>query len=169
MATGSGDGASKRARGYEGFNEHRLKHMEFIQAVVGRLAANSFFVKGWAITVAGAFIGFALNSDDIRLALAALVPTIAFWGLDAYFLKSERLFRALYDQVRKGDLHVDPFFMGATSREFVRRVRNGQTDCDTDTASFWKTALTRTLASFYLPLIAASGIVAAIVHGHLCR
>ena len=167
MATGSGDRASQRTRGYEGFDEHRLKHMEFIQAVVGRLASNSFFVKGWAITVAGAFIGFAINSDDFRLALAALVPTIAFWGLDTYFLKSERLFRGLYDQVRKGDEHVEPFFMGATSREFVRRVRDGQTDCDRYTTSFSRTVLTRTLASFYLPLVAASGIVAAIVHGRV--
>jgi hypothetical protein len=61
MATGSGDGVSQRTGEYEGFDEHRLKHMEFIQAVVGRLASNSFFVKGWAITVAGAFIGFALK------------------------------------------------------------------------------------------------------------
>jgi hypothetical protein len=167
MATGSGGGVSQRTGGYEGFDEHRLKHMEFIQAVVGRLAANSFFVKGWAITVAGAFIGFALNSNDMRLALAALVPTIAFWGLDTYFLKSERLFRALYDQVRKGDENVEPFFMGATSREFVRRVRDGQTDCSPDTASFWKTVLTRTLASFYLPLVVASGIVAGIVHSRV--
>jgi hypothetical protein len=166
MTTGSGGEASQGTGGYEGFDEHRLKHMEFIQAVIARLAGNSFFVKGWAITVAGVFIGFALNSNDIRLALAALVPTFAFWGLDAYFLKSERLFRALYDQVRKGDKHVEPFFMSATSREFVKQVRNGQAHCNTAVASFWKTMLRRTLAWFYLPLIGASGIVAAIVHGH---
>jgi hypothetical protein len=154
-------------REYRGFDEHRLKHMEFIQAVVARLAGNSFFVKGWAITVAGVFIGFALNSDDIRLALAALVPTIAFWGLDTYFLRSERLFRALYDQVRRGDEFVEPFYMSATSREFVKHVRDGQTGCDTAAASFWRTLLRRTLAWFYLPLIAACCIVAAIVHARV--
>jgi hypothetical protein len=69
--------------------------------------------------------------------------------------------------VRKGDVRVEPFFMGATSREFVGCVRDGQTDCDPDTASFWRTVLTRTLASFYLPLVVASGIVAAIVHGRV--
>jgi hypothetical protein len=167
MTTGSSGVPARGAGGYEGFDEHRLKHMEFIQAVVARLAGNSFLVKGWAITLAGLFIGFALNSDDMRLAIAALVPTIAFWGLDAYFLKSERLFRALYDQVRKGDEHVEAFYMSATSREFTRRVRDRQTDSDGDAASFWKTALRRTLAWFYLPLIAASGIVAAVVQARV--
>jgi hypothetical protein len=164
MAAGSSGGVSRGGAGYNGFDEHRLKHMELIQAVVARLAGNSFLVKGWAITVAGVFIGFALNSEDLRLALSALVPTVAFWGLDAYFLRSERLFRALYDQVRTGDEHVEPFFMNATSTEFVRRVRDGQTDCDPDAASFWKTTLRRTLAWFYLPLIAASAIVTVLVH-----
>jgi hypothetical protein len=165
MATGSGGEASRGAGGYEGIDEHRLKHLEFILAVVARLAGNSFLVKGWAITVAGVFIGFALNQNEIRLALAALIPTVAFWGLDAYFLTSERLFRALYDQVRKSDEHIEPFFMSATDKEFVRRVRDGQTDSSTEVASFWKTALRRTLAWFYLPLIGASSMVAIIVHG----
>jgi hypothetical protein len=167
MAKESSGEVPRQTGGYVAFDEHRLKHMEFIQTVVARLAGNSFFVKGWAITVAGAFIGFALNADDIRLALAALVPTIAFWGLDTSFLKSERLFRALYNQVRSGDEDVEPFYMSATSREFVRRVRDGQTDCDPTAASFWRTLLRRTLAWFYLPLIAASCIVAAIVHARV--
>jgi hypothetical protein len=165
MATLSDGEASQGTGDYERFEGHRLKHMEFIQAVVARLAGNSFLLKGWAITVAGVFIGFSLNSDDVRLALGALFPTIAFWGLDAYYLKSERLFRVLYDQVRKGDAHVEPFFMGATNPEFVRRVRAGETGPEIGMASFWKTTVRRTLAWFYLPLIAASAIVAAIVSG----
>jgi hypothetical protein len=32
-----------------------LKHLEFVQAVITRLANNSFLMKGWALTVAGAF------------------------------------------------------------------------------------------------------------------
>jgi hypothetical protein len=164
MANESSGAVPGETPGRLAFDEHRLKHMEFIQTVVARLAGNSFFVKGWAITVAGAFIGFALNGDDVRLALAALVPTIAFWGLDASFLKSERLFRTLYDQVRSGDEQVEPFYMSATSSEFVRRVRHGQTNSDPSAASFWRTLLRLTISWFYLPLIAASCIVATIVY-----
>jgi hypothetical protein len=32
-----------------------IKHLEFIQGVIGRLATDSFLMKGWAVTVGGAF------------------------------------------------------------------------------------------------------------------
>ena len=85
---------------YEQLEPNRLKHLDFIQSVIGRLAGNSFVIKGWAITVAAAIFGFALNSSNTLLVVAAVIPTVAFWVLDTYFLRTERLFRALYDEVR---------------------------------------------------------------------
>ena len=41
-----------------------LKHLEFIQAVITRLANDSFLMKGWALTVAGAFYGFAVKGTS---------------------------------------------------------------------------------------------------------
>ena len=41
--------------------EARIKHLEFIQSVITRMATNSFLAKGWALTVAGALYGFAVN------------------------------------------------------------------------------------------------------------
>src|SRR6266487_2496159 len=99
---------------YDDFEANRLKHLDLIQAVIGRLAGNSFLIKGWTITVAGAFFGFALSSHSAWLAVTATVPILAFRWLDAYFLRAERLFRALYDEVRLKDERVTPFSMGAT-------------------------------------------------------
>jgi hypothetical protein len=39
-----------------------------------------FAVKGWALTLAAAFFGFAVNSEDWGLAPASLIPTITFLG-----------------------------------------------------------------------------------------
>ncbi len=64
-----------------------LKHLEFIQAVIARLAGNSFLIKGWALTVTGAFYGFAVHGSDWRLAALGLLPALTFWGLDGYFLR----------------------------------------------------------------------------------
>lgn len=69
-------------------SDDTVKHLEFIQAVVGRLGNNGFLVKGWAITVTGIFFGFAVDSHDWRLGLVSVVPIVAFWGVDAYFLLS---------------------------------------------------------------------------------
>ena len=101
------------------FDPDRIKHMEMIPAVVARLAGNSFLVKGWAITLTGVLAGFGLDRDDWRLAAAAFVPILIFWALDAYYLRAERLFRELYNHVRKPDTTVEPFFLGATSKEFA--------------------------------------------------
>lgn len=97
--------------------------MEMIQAVVSRLAGNSFLVKGWSITLTGVFLGFGLDRDDWRLAASAFVPIVIFWALDAYYLRAERLFRELYNVVRKPDTTVEPFFLGATSDDFVAGAR----------------------------------------------
>jgi hypothetical protein len=68
---------------YSDFDEARIRHLELVQGVISRLGTNSFLVKGWAITVSGAFLGFAITEKKWGLALISLVPTALFWGLDA--------------------------------------------------------------------------------------
>ena len=82
--------------------EADIKHLEFIQAIVARQANNSFLLKGWSITVAVALFAFAAKDTDPRFAVLALFPAMAFWALDAYYLRQERLFRELYEHVRHG-------------------------------------------------------------------
>ena len=80
--------------------EKKLKHLEFIQGVVNRLAGNSFLVKGWPVTLVAALFALAAGEGaGSRLALVALLPVLVFWLLDGYFLWQERLFRALYNEV----------------------------------------------------------------------
>ena len=82
-------------------DDKQIRHLEFIQAVIPRLANNSFLMKGWALTVAGLIFGFAVDQGSWRIAAAALLPVAGlFWGLDAYFLRQERLSRKLYDAAR---------------------------------------------------------------------
>jgi hypothetical protein len=104
---------------YDGFEPERIQHLEMIQAVITRLSNEGFLVKGWAITVAGAFLGFAVTKESWALALASVIPTIAFWYLDGTFLRSEWLFRALHKHVQRKTRHVKPFEMAATSETFV--------------------------------------------------
>jgi hypothetical protein len=144
---------------YESYNDKQIKHLELIQAVVTRLGNNGFLVKGWAITVAGALLGFAVGSTDWRLALVSWVPSVAFWGLDAYFLRSERLFRALYAEVRSPESTVEPFFMAATSDAFT-----GKLSATTRSDLSWRKTLRRpALCIFYLALLASAVGVALIV------
>ena len=82
-----------------------VKHLEMIQGVINRLAHDSFLIKGWSVTILSAAIIFIARSgvQDAWLMLAFLVPVFGFWLLDGYFLSRERIFRGIYDDVRKQD------------------------------------------------------------------
>jgi hypothetical protein len=91
------------------------KHLEFIQAVIARLSTDSFLMKGWALTLAGGLYGFAANHLNPRLAAVGLLPVLAFWFLDAYFLRQERLFRCLYEDARRPGNGVSAFSMDTSA------------------------------------------------------
>lgn len=126
-----------------------IKHLEFIQVTIVRMAANSFVIRGWTVTLVAAILAFTSKDANSNAASIALIPAIMFWSLDAYYLRTEREFRALYDQVRqnppKDDLEVD-FSLD------VSKVK-------TKTAGTLRVAFTRTLAPFYLALI---GVILAV-------
>jgi hypothetical protein len=72
-----------------------------IQSVVNRLAGNSFTLKSWSITIVSALFALAVKDANGCYAAVALFPALCFWGLDAYYLHQERLFRALHDAVAR--------------------------------------------------------------------
>lgn len=88
--------------------ENKRKHLEFIQSAINRMATNLFILKGWAITLIAALFALSAKDSDVRYAVVAYFPAVAFWILDGYFLAQERCFRALYDQVRHfEEAHID--------------------------------------------------------------
>jgi hypothetical protein len=144
--------------GYDDFESNRVKHLEMIQGVVSRLGSNGFLIKGWAVTLAGAFIGLAVNSHHGSFARIGAGVSLVLWGLDAYFLRAERRFRRLGSRVQSFDSKVKPFFMGATSCDFFSELADGK----------WRlrwlgTFLSLTLLVFYGLLLGAELVVAGAV------
>jgi hypothetical protein len=118
-----------------------------LQDVVTRLAANGSQAKGWAITIAGVILGFTVNSRNETLALLAVITSLCFWGLDAYYLRAERLFRELFARARRNE--VELFEMNATGKTFKKSTR--------ETIGHPLRAPFRpTLAALYLMLISAA-------------
>jgi hypothetical protein len=137
-------------------NEHMVRHLEMIQGVIGRLAGNSFAYKGWAITIVTGIFVLSAKTTDWRYLLSALVPTLAFWGLDSYYLRQERLYRALYNQVRtmSAELWASDHFSMDT-----RSARH-------EVASWWRVCWSRTIAPLYGPM--ALLIIAVAVIAWIC-
>lgn len=58
--------------------ENKRKHLEFIQTIIGRMAGNLFFLRGWTITMIGALLAlFSKNNSP---------------GYVFYFLDFRRIF-----------------------------------------------------------------------------
>lgn len=129
--------------------ENKVKHLELVQGVINRMASNSFMLKGWSVTlVAGIFALSGKDADKLYF-LVAYVPIIVFWGLDAYYLLQERLYRSLYDKVRRLKEENIDFSLKATTEEFCSN-NNCYCSC----------LLSKTELCFYLPLaLVCTGII----------
>jgi hypothetical protein len=82
-------------------NDDQRKHLEMIQAVITRLAGNSFVIRGWSVTLVSALFALAAKDADRAFVVVSYFPCVLFWCLDAYYLSQERKFRSLYNSVRQ--------------------------------------------------------------------
>src|SRR5262252_1284518 len=131
---------------------HTIEHLKMIQGVINRLAGNSFSIKGWSLTLVAAIIAFAVGKDagslTILFALAAAIPVVFFWGLDAYYLNLERQFQSLYGAILKemqqpeAARRIEPFSMD------LRHVAG-------EVESVSRTARRVAVRGFHLPLLLA--------------
>lgn len=133
--------------------ENKRKHLEFIQKTIARMASYMFFLKGWAITsISACFLLLARGGvgsivgtrSDIGISYVwpLVVFVFVFWFLDGYFLFQERLYRALYDRVRKKMEKDIDFSMDAS------KCQKGGTFCLVFRAMF-----SLALFPIYLPLL----------------
>ncbi|WP_078630395.1 hypothetical protein [Streptomyces roseochromogenus] len=117
-----------------------IKHLEFIQAVVTRLGNGSFLIKGWTMTAVGIFFGILASHLSWKIAATGLIPIAGFWLLDSYYLRQERLFRRLYEDVRNPAVEVSLFSMNVQPYH---------------SAVPWKgVVMSRTMLNFYATLAA---------------
>lgn len=85
-------------------NEELFKEIDLIQGCISRMANNSFLVKGWALSLIAGVTVFTNgeNFDNLIFLLTTIVPFVCFWVLDAFFLQTEKKYRAMYsDRLKK--------------------------------------------------------------------
>ena len=121
--------------------EAKVKHLEMIQAIISRMAHNSFLIKGWSVTLTVAIFVLAGNESGSKMVFLALLPAVIFWGLDGYFLRQERLFRKLYDEVRVLEESEITFSMNTAPYQ-------------NETASWFAVVFSETLFAFHIPIVA---------------
>ena len=112
-----------------------------IQNIINRLANSSFFLKGWTVIFVATVLGFAMKDSKSAYIWMAVIPTLSFWALDGFYLKQERLSRALYDKVR--GLEDEEIDFSMDTSQVKKNVKNWFFIC-----------FSRTILFFYLPILA---------------
>lgn len=130
--------------------EMKIKHLEFIQGMINRLANNSFLIKGWCITIVAALAALSSNGANQKFILIAYFPIFVFWLLDSYYLWQERLYRGHYDEVRQKNENAIDFSM-KLSKE------NKKENQYTDSIFSW------TITPFYFVIMATVVILMKII------
>lgn len=76
------------------------KEIDLIQACITRMANNSFLLKGWSITIIAVVLALADKAGNPALLSAILlIPLLSFWYLDAFFLRTEKMYRKMYEWI----------------------------------------------------------------------
>ena len=125
----------------------KLKHLEFIQGVINRLATNSFRMKGWAVVLVAALLVLLAREEQVEFALIVLIPVVLLWVLDGYYLWQERRFVDLYDDVRKLDEEDIDFAMDAS---------------EVSSKTLWGAVFSVTLLLFYFAMALSIVVIALI-------
>jgi hypothetical protein len=125
--------------------QRKIKHLEFIQASIIRMAANSFLIKNWCVTLITSLSTavLVLGKDDMiknQIIIALTIPVLIFWVLDSFFLSQERKFIKLYNRVSKLDTKYIDYSMNINEIDGFRQSWIG--------SMFSKTKLL-----FYIPIL----------------
>ena len=90
-------------------NDYFIDYLNMIERVIERMANNCFQLKGWAVALVSIVGALTINGADSRIIVLLVLPLIAFWILDAHYLKLERKYQILYRNTleeNNKDLHL---------------------------------------------------------------
>ncbi len=80
--------------------EKVVEHLKMTQAIINRLANNCVLVKGWSMTIILAVMVLITKHEIQSPYFVPAFLILPIWILDGYFLRQERLFRQVYDEIR---------------------------------------------------------------------
>ena len=101
------------------------KEIDLIQECIKRMANNSFFIKGWTLSLIAVVL--ALTNDKIDLmyiCLILFIPILSFWYLDAFFLRTEKMYRKMYEWVIKNRPVSEERMYELDPRKYIKDVES---------------------------------------------
>ncbi|MFA8298734.1 MAG: hypothetical protein ACEPOV_01075 [Hyphomicrobiales bacterium] len=151
------------------------KELDLIQDIIKRMANNSFKVKAWLMTIIAGVLTFSMRvlfplknrdvqeSSSIVILFFLLVLTIVSWYLDAYYLRTERIYRNLYLWVVRNRSHTNNYLYDLST--FNRVIEGQSKDIREDVSSVFRIMISSTLSFFYcIPIIFISTLLIICIY-----
>lgn len=141
------------------------KELDIVLGIISQMKDNSFKVKSWMISIFGAILAFSSSdffvaADSIKhfpiwsIPALLIVVVFIFWYLDAFFLKTEKLYRAVYNWNVKYRKQTDKYLYDVAI--FKREVNNKTYELSKNVPNLFLIMFSKTLVPFYaIPMLLA--------------
>jgi hypothetical protein len=123
--------------------ETKIRYLEMLQNIISRMAKNSFLLKIFTFTLFVVLIMLLGTFYKQYRGYVSLIPIIAFWFLDSYYLQLERKLRILFERVSKSDDNND--------NEYLFHISILSSNKEHKTL-FLQVLLSKTELGFYIPI-----------------
>lgn len=104
------------------FTEEKISYLQMIQEPICRMSTISAIFKGFAATIVAGVATLAYREVNTGVLGLSFLPVLLFLFLDIYYLKLERKYRFLYEQVRINK-HIVDFSMKLTNDNRAAKSR----------------------------------------------
>lgn len=94
--------------------EGKKEYLQMLQEPICRMSTISAIFKGFAATIVAGVSTISYSTTNILILALSFLPVLSFAILDIYYLKLERKYRYLFEQVRM-DKHDIDFSMKLTN------------------------------------------------------
>ncbi|MBQ5656208.1 MAG: hypothetical protein IIV14_02090 [Bacteroidaceae bacterium] len=128
------------------FDENKISYLQMIQEPIGRMSTASAIFKGFAATIVAGIAALTYCEVNTWILALSFIPVVLFLVLDIYYLKLEKKYRYLYEQVRI-NAHVVDFSMKLTKDNKSAKAR------------LWDCVKSPSIWLFYPAMIAILGVV----------
>lgn len=130
----------------------KKEYLQMLQEPICRMSTISAIFKGFAATIVAGISAISYSSTNVWILALSFLPVLAFAVLDVYYLKLERKFRFLFDQVRLDKHEID----------FSMKLTNDPLEIISAKARTWDCIKSPSIYLFY-PLMIAVLVVVIIL------
>lgn len=102
--------------------DEKMTYLQMLQEPICRMSTISAILKGFAATIVAGIASLTYCEVNTWILGLSFIPVLLFACLDVYYLKLEKKYRYLYEQVRIGKHEVD-FSMKHTKDNKIARSR----------------------------------------------